>query len=305
MTDQTPPSLGEEAPINPYRSPAPSNPGPSGGLAITALIVGIVAFLSGLAPFWGLIAGAAAVALGAVALAKKQNKGLAVAGLILGAVAALTSLITTVILIGGVNAIRDNDSALPKPSETTVAEETSVPEETPTPEPPTVFETQTFTGVGDFVQPVNVADVVIVGFSCADCTSNTVLISNGAESLLVNTIGPYSGTHWINLNINSMTTEFEIKADGNWTLTLSDPTTAAIFDGAATGTGDSAIYIRANSTTAAITNDAGGNFVVVGYGGSYSELAVNEIGAYSGTVKLTMPAVIQVNSEGNWSITPQ
>ncbi|HTN59428.1 MAG TPA: Ltp family lipoprotein [Protaetiibacter sp.] len=75
-------------------------------------MVGIVAFLSGLAPFWGIIAGAAAVVLGVLALKKQQSKGMALTGLILGAVAVLTSLVTTITLVAGVgaiNAARDLD----------------------------------------------------------------------------------------------------------------------------------------------------------------------------------------------------
>jgi hypothetical protein len=57
--------------------------------------------------------------------------------------------------------------------------------------------------------------------------------------------------------------------------------------------------------SAAITNVGESNFTVWGYGGSSSELAVNTIGSYQGTVELTGPGFIQVNSEGDWSITPQ
>ncbi|KDP90564.1 MULTISPECIES: Ltp family lipoprotein [Clavibacter] len=67
------------------------------GLAIAALVVGIVAFLSGLAPVVGLIIGAAAVVLGILALRRGQSKGMAITGLSLGAVAAVTSLIVTIV----------------------------------------------------------------------------------------------------------------------------------------------------------------------------------------------------------------
>ena len=59
-----------------------------------------------------------------------------------------------------------------------------------------MLETQTFTGSGDFVQPVNVDTLAYVTFACPDCSSNTVLKSNGAETLMVNTIGAYSRSHF-------------------------------------------------------------------------------------------------------------
>jgi hypothetical protein len=77
--------------------------------------VGIVAFLSGLAPFWGIIAGIAAVVFGAIALAKRQSKGLAITGLALGAVAVIASLITTIVLIAGVNAAITNTPSVQAP----------------------------------------------------------------------------------------------------------------------------------------------------------------------------------------------
>lgn len=66
------------------------------GLAIAALVVGIVAFLAGWVPVLGLILGAVAALLGIIALAKKQPKGLGVTGLVLGAIAVIVSLAMTI-----------------------------------------------------------------------------------------------------------------------------------------------------------------------------------------------------------------
>ena len=41
--------------------------------------------------------------------------------------------------------------------------------------------------------------------------------------------------------------------------------------------------------------------MVQGFGSEVPELAVNKIGDYSGTVKLT-PGFVQVNSDGDWTI---
>lgn len=69
----------------------------SNGLAIAALVVGIIAFLFGWIGALDLLAAITAVILGGIALAKKQNKGLAITGLVLGAVALITALIMTII----------------------------------------------------------------------------------------------------------------------------------------------------------------------------------------------------------------
>lgn len=75
------------------------------GMAIAALIVGIVAFLSGWVPFWGFVAGATAVILGALSMKHKESKGLSITGLILGGLATLTSIVCTVLFFLGVLAI--------------------------------------------------------------------------------------------------------------------------------------------------------------------------------------------------------
>jgi hypothetical protein len=66
------------------------------GFALAALIIGIVAFLTGLAPWVGLIMGAAAIAFGIVATVRKQSKGMAITGLVLGALAFLSSCVATI-----------------------------------------------------------------------------------------------------------------------------------------------------------------------------------------------------------------
>ena len=85
------------------KAPAPQS---VGGLSIAALVVGIVAFLSGLVPVWGLMVGVAAIVLGAVAIKKsKTGKGFGIAGIVLGAIGALTSLIFSAIWAIGLIAL--------------------------------------------------------------------------------------------------------------------------------------------------------------------------------------------------------
>lgn len=184
---------------------------------------------------------------------------------------------------------------------TPAAAKTTAP---PAPPAPKVT-TQTFTGVGDDIKTADLAgEPAIVTFTCEQCGGNTVLKTNGRDSLLVNTIGAYSGKHLVDTASTSVTSEFEINATGAWTLTIEDISTIPASSGAVSGHGDQVVRLSGKSTKATITNQGEGNFVVKGYGGSRSELAVNEIGSYSGTVKLTGPGFVQVNSEGDWTITP-
>lgn len=87
------------------KAPAPASSTVS-GLSIAAIIVGAVAFLSGLVPVWGLMVGVAAIVLGAVSLKKyKTGKGLGIAAIVLGAVGALTSLVFSAIWAVGLVAL--------------------------------------------------------------------------------------------------------------------------------------------------------------------------------------------------------
>ncbi|PZU37776.1 MAG: hypothetical protein DI573_11025 [Microbacterium sp.] len=86
-------TLTEHAPSG--SGPSPSR-GQAKGLAITALVLGIVAFLTSLIPWLGLAVAVAAVVLGIFALAKRQPKGMAVTGLALGGIALIAALVITV-----------------------------------------------------------------------------------------------------------------------------------------------------------------------------------------------------------------
>lgn len=91
--EPTPPT-----PAQATTTPAPAA-GPTNGLAIAALVTGIVAVITGWAPFWGLLVGAAAVVLGILGLKKATGKGMAIAGIITGGIGALWGLIVSVFFI--------------------------------------------------------------------------------------------------------------------------------------------------------------------------------------------------------------
>jgi hypothetical protein len=173
---------------------------------------------------------------------------------------------------------------------------------TPPPPPPTVY-----TGQGDDVITLDrPSGIKIVKFDCPACTSNTVLKSDGFESLLVNEIGAYSGFRWMDIRDKSRTTTLTVSAQGAWTVTVGGLDMLPPVDGAATGNGDSVVFLSSRSTKAKITNVGDSNFAVhvASIKTSRIDLAVNTIGGYDGTVPLAGPAVVQVTSSGDWSITP-
>lgn len=78
-----------------YGGPVPT-PG-VGGLAISALIVSIIAFLSGWVPIVGLILAIAGLVLGILAVRRPRGKGLGITAIVLSALAAVTGVIMLVL----------------------------------------------------------------------------------------------------------------------------------------------------------------------------------------------------------------
>lgn len=84
---------------NPYAGSSPNKAGV--GFAVTALILGIIAFLSGLIPVVGMVWGLAALIFGFIALKKKQNKVMSIIGLVGGGLGFITSLLMLILIIAG------------------------------------------------------------------------------------------------------------------------------------------------------------------------------------------------------------
>jgi hypothetical protein len=165
----------------------------------------------------------------------------------------------------------------------------------------------TFSGRGDDVITINRPDgVKIIRFACPHCGGNTILLINGAEYLLVDTIGPYSGQQWADVQDGSNTTKITITADSAWTLVVGGIDLARTSTGAVSGHGDDVLLLNANTSQAAITNQGNGNFIVqdVSPSGGSANLDVDTIGSYQGTVPLTGPALVQIKSDGSWSVDP-
>jgi len=97
------------------------------GLAISALILGIVAFVLALTPVVGLLLGLAGVGLGIAALIKKQPKGFSITGLALSSVAVVISLITSLVFAVFLSEGTDQ-SQVTQPSSQAPVEEEPEPE---------------------------------------------------------------------------------------------------------------------------------------------------------------------------------
>lgn len=162
-------------------------------------------------------------------------------------------------------------------------------------------------GQGDDVltleKPVGVA---VLDFECLGCSGSTVLKTDGPEALLVNKIGGYAGRHLIDVSDTARTSRLEITATGSWKVTVTPGLSALRISGGGriSGRGDDVVSLDGGTTRALIKNRGDSNFAVWVVGQDRTELVVNEIGSYEGTVPLRAPAVAIVTSSGDWSIAP-
>lgn len=168
------------------------------GLAIAALCVGGVAFLTGLVPGLGLVLGLVAVVLGVLALRavkaeKGAGKGLGIAGLVLGAIAALTGIVVLILAIGlAASGDVDTKAAATAPSKTAApkATESPSPKASPTskaPEPTKTAEaapsptTAQLPGVGVPVTTKDGAQYTLTAFTCGIPQVGTEILGSKAQ----------------------------------------------------------------------------------------------------------------------------
>lgn len=150
------------------------------------------------------------------------------------------------------------------------------------------------------------AGIVTATYSgSANFVISTLDASNkDAGDLMVNTIGKYSGTTAFGLSsFGGDAAKLKIDASGPWTVNIQPIASAPTLTVPAKATGDKVFIYSGQADSWAITNSGQSNFVVT-FIGDTSDLLVNEIGSYSGTVPVTGgPAIIVVESDGAWTIS--
>ncbi|AWB89506.1 DUF4190 domain-containing protein [Homoserinimonas hongtaonis] len=97
-------------PLSPASSPEADAPQPAtpdsgastvtvGGIAVAALVMGILAFLAGWIPIVGALFGITGLILGIIALVRRKGRGMGITAVILSTLAIIASVITTVLAI--------------------------------------------------------------------------------------------------------------------------------------------------------------------------------------------------------------
>lgn len=122
------------------------------------------------------------------------------------------------------------------------------------------------------------------------------------DELAVNTIGAYDGILPLDILVGQDSKALEIDADGAWTVEIRPLTSIRSFDAAIEGVGDDVVLFNGDTMVAEVSNQGSSNFAVWLYGAS-SDLLVNEIGPWSGSVPVRDSGVMVITAEGPWTIS--
>lgn len=307
----------------PYAPTQTPNQPTDNGLGLAALITGIVAFVCAFIPFLSFLAwipALAAIGLGIAGLVVKNKKRVtALIGLILGALALLIGIVVSVVsLIGVASNISDRvqreiESEFPNlPSEAPFEDDEADEQPSATDwldETYGTFDPVSHTGVGDSVIPLPAgAEGGLVNATHGGAANFSIQVIDASNQptldLLVNTIGAYSGTSAWGLQLvpGSTGANLQVRADGNWTISMSPMSAAPEL--AESGTGDGVYQYSGQAANLALTHDGQSNFQVSQYTSDVfpASSLVNEIGPYTGTVAMREgPSIIAIRADGGWT----
>lgn len=327
-----PPTYGAPttpAPPLPYGAqpvpPVPPTP-KKGGMATAALILGIIGVVFAFTPAAGLgiVLGILALIFGIISLTRGPAKrGVPLTGTILGALALVLGIIFAAVYSSGTTPSADNSPAAanaPAASASAAPKPSTAPKPSKAPKPPAnpnaaydtafgTFKQLTQAGTGDAVikLPAGAKTGIVAATHQGSANfSVSALDSNNQPTgdLLVNTIGNYSGVTAFGFNdLGNDPVTLQVQADGNWSLTIAPVSAAPVMKVPGGGTGDQVFKYDGGAATWTINNTGQGNFSVIQYGGTFPNLAVNEIGNYAGSVPMQAgPSVVVIGSDGTWSV---
>ncbi|TFB98006.1 MULTISPECIES: hypothetical protein [unclassified Cryobacterium] len=172
------------------------------------------------------------------------------------------------------------------------------------------LDSRTVQGQGDSVISIAAYSFQkIVEFTCPDCTSNVIVEALGpdrASDLLINRTGSYPSGRmlvgFLDLTYSSYS-QISVHANGHWTLRILDLDMIRQGGSSISGTGDDVVYLDTPGVVATFSNHGTSNFIVWATDPTYGvDNKINVIGNYWGTVAMTSPAIIQITSDGAWSI---
>lgn len=168
-------------------------------------------------------------------------------------------------------------------------------------------ETHTGKGDGEFAVTWPADQLGFFTFDCPKCSSNVIISTDGGEYGLVNAIGKYQGTTWLNTDPDRPTRKVTVLANAPWTATIADyRSLPAVSPGAPTpGKGDAVLRIPEGIARVHLTAKTRGNIALWVRSEEVRDLLVNEIGNVDVDRDVRGPAYLRVDGyEASWTVTP-
>ncbi|MEU8634637.1 hypothetical protein AB0C38_20855 [Amycolatopsis sp. NPDC048633] len=175
-----------------------------------------------------------------------------------------------------------------------------VPRDVPT-------ETHTGKGQGEFATTWPPDQLGFFTFDCPKCSGNVIISTDGGEFGLVNAIGAYQGTTWLNTDPDRPTTKVTVLANAPWTATIADyRSVPSASPGAPTsGKGDAVLRVPAGIAHVKFTAKTRGNIGLWVLSEEDHDLLINEIGDVDVDREVRGPAYLRVDGyEASWTLTP-
>jgi hypothetical protein len=127
----------------------------------------------------------------------------------------------------------------------------------------------------------------------------------GTEQYLVNTLEPYDGVRWLDVN-GGESTDFEVRATGLWRIEVLPLSVIPTFNTSFKGDGDMVVRYTGDGSLAEITgNNDGRYFDVRAVGTHGTDRLVSTSQPYTGSRQITGggPQIFEVQAVGSWTIT--
>ncbi|WP_410629981.1 hypothetical protein [Amycolatopsis sp. cmx-4-83] len=168
-------------------------------------------------------------------------------------------------------------------------------------------ETHTGKGSGEFETSWPADQMGFFTFDCPKCSSNVIIDSDGGEHGLVNAIGAYKGTTWLNTYEGRPTKRVTVHANAAWTATISDfrslPSTVAGQE--SKGKGEAVLRLPAGVSKVRFTAKTRGNIALWINAGDFRDLLLNQIGDVQVERDVRGPGYLKVSGyEASWTLTP-
>ncbi|MEU5257603.1 hypothetical protein [Amycolatopsis sp. NPDC021455] len=200
----------------------------------------------------------------------------------------------------GLGEIVEDPTGAPPPTATSTLPTPPVPHEVPT-------ETHTGKGSGEFATSWPADQLGFFTFECPKCSANVMVDTDGGEHGLVNAIGAYKGTTWLNTYEGRPTTRVTVHANAAWTATITDYRSLPTAEPGkpAKGKGDAVLKLPDGVTHVRFTVKTHGATALWVNSPRKRDLLVNQIGDLQAERDVRGPAYLMVEGyDASWTLTP-